>query len=310
MTRFPKTRSKDEIRERMRLLLQVLPYFYGQSSLALKGGTAINAFLCNLPRLSIDIDMTYVNFSGREQALEGINASLSDIKARIASGMHGTEFTFAGKKGKLLVRRAGVEVQVEVNTVVRGTVFAPWEGPPSDATLEEFSLPADKTRIIDPDEVYAGKLVAMLGRNNPRDLFDVHHLLANEGIGDRMLDAFVVYLASANRPMHELLNPSNSMAVDEIAYSDLLEMMTGKPLSQDELEQAGIRARKIILEKMGAWHRDFLLGMAQGAPDWSLFGNGSLERLPGLQWKLINVRKMDEQKRNDQLEDLRKILET
>ncbi|MCY4324586.1 MAG: nucleotidyl transferase AbiEii/AbiGii toxin family protein, partial [Betaproteobacteria bacterium] len=77
MTRFPRTLSNDAIKARMRLLLKLLPHFQEQACLALKGGTAINAFLLNLPRLSIDIDMTYVNFVGREQALDDISASLS-----------------------------------------------------------------------------------------------------------------------------------------------------------------------------------------------------------------------------------------
>ena len=289
--------------------MKLLPHFHEQACLALKGGTAINAFLLNLPRLSIDIDMTYVNFVGREQALDDISASLSAVKASIAAAITDAQFVVAGRKGKLLVRQGEVEVQVEVNTVVRGTVFAPWEGPPSDATREEFSLSKYATRIIDPDEVYAGKLVAMLARKNPRDLFDVYHLLADQGISDRMLDAFVIYLASTNRPMHELLNPANSMSFDEMAFTSLSGMMTGKRLGRDDLEQAGIRARKTILEKMSPGHRNFLLGMAQGSPDWGLLNNSKLERLPGLKWKLINVGKMDAQKRQEQLDALRSILE-
>ena len=64
----------------MRLLLQLLPCVYGEESLALKGGTAINAFLRNIPRLSVDIDLAYVSFAGCEQALKNIDASLQNIK--------------------------------------------------------------------------------------------------------------------------------------------------------------------------------------------------------------------------------------
>ena len=293
----------------MQLLLQLLPHVHGETSLALKGGTAINAFLRNLPRLSVDVDLAYVSFSGREQALKEIDASLCNIKAKIGSAISDAAFVLAGNKGKLLVKQAGVNVQIEVNTVIRGTVFAPRESSFSDAVRKEFSLSECRTRILDPDEIYAGKLVAMLDRKNPRDLFDVHHLLANEGIGDRMLDAFVVYLSSTNRPMHELLNPAGAMAVSEAQYLSFLSMMTGKPLSRNDLEQAGIQAREIILEQMGKSHRDFLLGMAQGAPDWSLVNNRNLENLPALKWKLINVEKMDAQKRIHQAGILRTILE-
>ena len=296
--------------QRMRLLVRLLPHVYGEAGLALKGGTAINAFLRPLLRLSVDIDLTYVNFSGRNQALEDMAACLTNIREKIAAAMPDVRFVPTGKMEKLLVKQGEVTVQIETNKIVRATVFAPWEGSLCAAAQKEFSVSEYTTRLIDPAEIYAGKLVAMLARKHPRDLFDVHHLLDGQGISDRILDAFVVYLSSSNRPMHELLNPANSMAVDESKLLDLSEMIVGKQLSRDELEQAGIQARKIILERMQTRHRQFLLGMAQGTPDWILFNNENLEKLPGLQWKLLNIGKMDAKKRIHQAGLLQKILES
>ena len=100
----------------MHLLLQLLPHVYGETNLALKGGTAINVFLRNLPRFSVDIDLAYVSFSGHEQALKEIDASLCNIKAKIGSAISNAAFVLAGNKGKLLVKQAGVNVQIEVTT--------------------------------------------------------------------------------------------------------------------------------------------------------------------------------------------------
>ena len=73
-----------------------------------------------------------------------------------------------------------------------------------------------------------------MDRQHPRDLFDVKLLLENEGITDEIRKAFVVYLASHDRPMHELLDPKRKdvrriyenefagMAIDEMPYEDLI----------------------------------------------------------------------------------------
>ena len=57
------------------------------------------------------------------------------------------------------------------------------------------------------EDIYGGKLVAALDRQHPRDLFDVMQLYANEGITPAIRRAFVVYIASHNRPPHEVLSP-------------------------------------------------------------------------------------------------------
>ena len=109
--------------------------------------------------------------------------------------------------------------------------------------------------------------------------------------------------------MHKLLNPANSMAVGQSAYESIVKMMTGKPVSRHELEQAGVHAREIILAQMQERHRNFLLGIAQGSPDWNLVGVKNVQNLPAIKWKLVNVGKMDAQKRKEQIEALRAILE-
>ena len=100
---------------------------------------------------------------------------------------------------KLMVRRDGIEIKIEVNFVLRGTLH-----PIRTASLTEkarATLLADlELPIVSLEDVYGGKLVAALDRQHPRDLFDVIQLFAHEGITTGIRRAFVVYLACHNRP--------------------------------------------------------------------------------------------------------------
>lgn len=53
------------------------------SCFALKGGTAINLFVRNLPRLSVDIDLAYLPMNNRQQALDEIDTALKTIAIEI-----------------------------------------------------------------------------------------------------------------------------------------------------------------------------------------------------------------------------------
>ena len=72
-----------------------------------------------------------------------------------------------------------------------------------DVLVADVNLP-----LLSPSDIYGGKLVAALDRQHPRDLFDVSQLFANEGITRDISRCFVVYLASHNRPIHEVLFPT------------------------------------------------------------------------------------------------------
>jgi len=72
------------------LLLHVIPHISTEKTLALKGGTAINLFLRNMPRLSVDIDLTYLPFDDRERALTLISELLGRIRERITKSIPGT----------------------------------------------------------------------------------------------------------------------------------------------------------------------------------------------------------------------------
>lgn len=95
---------------------------------------------------------------------------------------------------KLVVRDDRVQIKVEVSPVLRGCVYEPEERAVSDAVEERFGFAA--IQVVSFADLYAGKLVAALDRQHPRDLFDVHDLLSNEGIDEPLRNAFIVYLIS------------------------------------------------------------------------------------------------------------------
>lgn len=196
--------------EQTRLMLRVLPFVAKEECFALKGGTAINFFVRDMPRLSVDIDLVYLPINSREKALAGISAALKRIKADALRGL-GQGFTVqegvvAGMTSKLFVKGPGGMVKVEPNFVLRGTVSAPAKRATSKKVAATFNLSAS-IMTADSADLYGGKICAALDRQHPRDLFDIKVLLENEGITPEIRKAFVVYLAGHPRPMNEVIEP-------------------------------------------------------------------------------------------------------
>ena len=282
------------------LVVQLIPVVNAETCFALKGGTAINFFVRNFPRLSVDIDLVYVPVEDRATTLRGINAALQRMADKIRRSMptaQVTERKLAGQNivVKLTVRVPNVgEVKIEPNTVLRGVVHPTTELTLVSRAVEVFGRSA-AIRTLSLAELYGGKLCAALDRQHPRDLFDVHGLFQAEGITDEIRRAFVIFLASHDRPMSELLNP-NRQSMQQV-FADQFEGMTLDPVPLAALEIARERLIEKINRDLTNAEREFLLSMKQLAPRWDLLGIPGLERLPGLQWKLYNLRKMDPAKR-------------
>ena len=191
----------------VRLLLAVAPDVFANDIFAMKGGTAINLFVRDMPRLSVDIDVVYLPWqTPRDEALQAINQELAAIATRVAPLGVQTRLVRAKDLGdtKLIVENDASQVKIEVNVVFRGSVLPverrPLSAKTSDLFGVEFELP-----VLAPDELYASKLVAALDRQHPRDLFDVWQLYESGDISDGMVECFVIYLAGHNRPPHEVL---------------------------------------------------------------------------------------------------------
>ena len=272
-----------------RLLIQIAPFVFADDTFALKGGTAINLFIRDMPRLSVDLDLVFADHSlPRDAALARINEAIRQSAERLnARGFqtHALASADAGET-KLLVRRGKIEVKVEVNFVMRGTVLpvrtAALTPAARDTLLAELEIP-----VVSLEDVYGGKLVAAMDRQHPRDLFDVLQLFAHEGITPGIRRAFVVYLASHNRPVHEVLFPAMRNIDQE--YEHNFRGMTTEPVELDALVAARERMVQELQSSLDANERSFLVSLVNARPEWPLLGVAHLEHLPGIRWKLQNL---------------------
>jgi predicted nucleotidyltransferase component of viral defense system len=221
------------------LMLKTIPHVAAETCFALKGGTAINLFVRDMPRLSVEIDLTYLPVDEpRDTALKKMSDALARIAEGIKKAIAGTRVQESRGQSrervtKLIVSAGPTRIKIEPNEVIRGSVYPTEERDltPRAEELFELSVSAQTLALAD---LYGGKLCAALDRQHPRDLFDVKLLLANEGITDEIRKAFVVYLASHDRPMHELFAPKlknirkiyenefAGMTVVSISYQDLI----------------------------------------------------------------------------------------
>jgi predicted nucleotidyltransferase component of viral defense system len=294
----------------VRLILRVLPEIAEEKRFALKGGTAINLFVRNMPRMSIDIDLTWLPLQSREETLENISVTLRNIAGSIQRKVH--DSAVVEKRGqsssqivKLTVRTAESMIKIEPNLVLRGTVFPCVERDLCNDAEELFELTTTANTLSTAD-LYGGKLCAALDRQHPRDLFDIKVLMENEGITEDIRTAFVVYLAGHDRPMSELLDPGRVNI--RPAYDREFSGMTASRVTYEELVIVRERMIHTINKILTEGERRFLLSIKQGQPQWELLEISGIAQLPALQWKLINIQKMSKVKHAGATEKLREIL--
>jgi len=276
----------------VQLLLAVAPAIFDTTAFAMKGGTALNLFLQDMPRLSVDIDVVFVPHGlPREEALNAIGAELAAAQSRVeALGFSAAlRKSKDGTEAKLFVSDAAVEVKVEVNFVFRGTVLPPERRTLTAAAQQMFSANVEVPVLAAP-ELYGGKLVAALDRQHPRDLFDVQLMLASGGWSEDLLDCFVVYLAGHNRPTHEVLFP-NEKPLEAVFESEFVGM-TSAHVDLGELIATRQRLMHELPRALQPRHRQFLLSVVRADPEWQLLRHTHIAQLPALQWKLHNLAKL------------------
>jgi hypothetical protein len=214
-----------------------------------------------------------------------------------------TESTLEGAVTRLTVRQGGVQTKIEVTPVLRGCVYEPQTLTVSDS-VEAFGFA--EMPVVSHADLYAGKIVAALDRQHPRDLFDVRDLLANEGIDESLRKAFIVYLLSHDRPMSEVLAPTRKDISAEFLRG--FEGMTEEPVSRDELIAAREALIAEIVGKMPDAHRQFLVSFERGEPDWTLFDVPGATELPAVKWRQLNLDKLPAKKRAELVEALERVL--
>ena len=272
-------------------MAQVAPLVFVDDTFALKGGTAINLFVRDMPRLSVDLDLVFSDHSlPREQALARINEAIRQVADRLVRRGFQVHIPEAeAGETKLLVRRDRVEVKIEVNHVMRGTVhpvrLASLVAAARNQLLADVELP-----MVSREDLYGGKLCAALDRQHPRDLFDVMKLYEHEGVTPEIRRAFVVYLACGKRPVHEVLFPQLRDIRHDFAHN--FQGMTADPVPLDALIATREKLVSQIQRELDADERRFLLSLVRTEPEWQLLGIAHLEQLPGVRWKLQNLQQL------------------
>lgn len=293
---------------RARLMLDALRHVAPESCFALKGGSAINFFVRDMPRLSVDIDLTYLPLKPRQDSLKEIGEGLARIKDRILKSLSGSTVEEARTEGalfKLVVIRAGERIKIEPNLVLRGAVYGAQLRSLCSKAAKEFGVAHDMS-VLSLVDLYGGKLCAALDRQHPRDLFDVKLLLENEGITPEIRKAFVVYWVSHSRPMHETIDPTRLDV--RRAYYEQFVGMTEKPVKYEDLEGAREELVRTLLGDLTDEERRFAVSIKSGKPEWELLSIDGIDELPGIQWKLRNIKKMPIDKQREQLAELKERL--
>ncbi len=291
------------------LLVQILPLVAHYPCFALKGGTAINLFVRDLPRLSVDIDVTYLPVNHRDVALTEIDAAFRALQKELeihlpglnvaATVLAGTAYVY-----KLVAQRDMTQVKIEISPVMRGVVESPVQMETSPQTQEVFGYA--RAPVVAFNDLFAGKLCAALSRQHPRDLFDVSVLLRKEGITASLLEVFLVYLICGNKPIAEMLAPVE-YDFDRPFFNEF-QGMINEPVTVEMLRATRAQLLAAINDNLTESHKQFLITFKQGQPDWSLLKRPEVAHLPAVQWKLHNIRNMPKPKHLAAVAKLEKVL--
>jgi hypothetical protein len=144
--------------------------------------------------------------------------------------------------------------------------------------------------LLSPEDIYGGKLVAAMDRQHPRDPFDVMELFAHGGITPDIRRAFVVYLASHNRTIHEVLFPTPKDIT--LAYAGSFAGMTTAPVTLQALLDTREHLFRELPAALDGNEREFLRSLVRARPNWPLLGIPHLEELPAIRWRLQNLEQL------------------
>lgn len=279
------------------------PFLKGK--LVLKGGTALNLFISNVPRLSIDIDLNYVGAEDRD----GMIAERPKIEQAIQAVFSREGFTVrrmpaehAGGKWSLRYESAtgqGGNLEVDLNFMFRIPLW-----PVTTSNSHSVgSYQATNIQMLDLHELAAGKLVALMARRQARDLFDSVQILHLGGLDhERLRVTFVVYGAMNRRDWRSVSVGDVDFEAGELTRQLVPMLRTGALREHGTLTEYGRMLIENCRQALTAvlpftkMEMEFLnLLLDNGEIDPSLLTNDielqdRIRRHPLLEWKAINVR--------------------
>ena len=291
-----------EYARKVEILLRMIPLVTEEGVFAVHGGTAINLFVRNLPRYSVDIDLTYIPLEDRTSSLAHINGHIQTIAQKARKSFPGMHIVEKPETSKLLCEYRGRQIKIEVNQTKRGVVGGEVvRKAVCEKAQDEFGLYCE-TDIVSMTQLYGGKIAAALSRQHPRDLFDVKYM---EYTFEQTREGLLFCLLGSDRPIHESFAPSLINQHD--ALVNQFDGMTDIPFTYDEFEQT----RDELIRKVNALvtpqDKSFLLSFESSEPDWEHFEFGYFQDYPSVKWKLQNLLKLKSQNPTKLKEEVSKL---
>ncbi len=271
-------------KKQVHLLLSVLPLVAKEKCFALHGGTAINLFHHNMPRLSVDIDLTYLPVEDRDTSVANINKSLHRISQQIESFLPAINVLHLRKEAKLIVSDRQVSIKVEVNKIKRGCYSPPTTKTLGENAQRQFDAFCE-IQLVDNAHLFRGKICAALDRQHPRDFFDIAKMFSIQPFNDELKKGFIFYLISSNRPIVEMLFPH--LQDQHVVFEKQFMGMTYEPFSYADFESTRELLIQRIHKSLSTEDKKFLLSIENGSPDWDSY---DFSIFPAVQWKLLNVK--------------------
>ncbi|WP_172118167.1 nucleotidyl transferase AbiEii/AbiGii toxin family protein [Halomonas hibernica] len=296
--------------DRVQLLVDILPVLAKETRFALKGGTAINLFEHDLPRLSVDIDLTWLPVQNFETGVADIAAALEQLAETLRARPLQLQVQTSGGANtggitRLICSRGRARVQIETTPVMRGTVHPVRTMVVQPAVEQAFGFAT--TQVLDFADLYAGKLAAALSRQHPRDLFDIGLLLEDERPDATLWRTFLVYLTCSPKPAWELLAPREPVDFETL-FDAHFKGMTAKPVTAAQLLESRAQLLLWISKKLDKPSCDFLWSVENEQPDFELIHLEGASALPGVGRKLQNLTRRSKAKRQADSHELEQTL--
>jgi predicted nucleotidyltransferase component of viral defense system len=296
----------EKVLKLLRLLNQLNAHPFLKEKWLLKGGSALNLFVFNIPRLSVDIDLNYIGSVEREMMMverPKFEEAAQAVFSREGFSVRRIPTEHAGGKWRLSYQSytgSSGNLEVDVNFMLRQPL---WENQHLESHLFE-GVQAKNIPVVNIHELAAGKLAALLSRRLARDLFDSHQILHRGGLDKKRLrTAFVVYGAMNRKDWR-------SVSVDDVNFDakELVQQLA--PMLRLDIIPEGESptefAQRLVEECRQALsavlpfteaERNFLDRLLEsGEINPALLTDDEvlqeyIRRQPLLQWKAVNVRK-------------------
>ena len=277
----------DIYRRQVALLIRVMPLVFKIKDFAVHGGTAINLFHRNLPRYSVDIDVTYIPLEDRETSLRKINSHLSSLKSAIEKAVPGIRVTHKPDVWKLQCVKDGTTIKIEVNGTKRGILDDIETKQLCEKAKDEFGLTCFAS-IVSWSQLFGGKIAAALSRQHPRDLFDCRGISPDDF--NAVKDGFMLCLLGSDKPIIESLQPY--MIDQRDALDNQFDGMTDETFNYDDYQSSRANLIEVVNNGFTDKDKDFLISFEEGNPDWTKCCAGDLSEYPSVKWKLMNIEKL------------------